>query len=143
MPDSRIGSLLDNLVELQPLKRELNRLTALQTALMDAIPRSLSTSTNVNVASVKAGELVIFADNGAVAAKLRQIAPRILLSLCQRGYELTGINIQVQVRTRYNPLPHKQISLSKSGLTAISLLADKLKPSSLKDALLRLARSHS
>ena len=141
MPDFRVGTLLDNLPELQPLKLELTRLTALQNALMDVIPSSLST--NTNVASLKAGELVIFADNGAVAAKLKQIGPRILLSLCQRGYELTAINIQVQVRTRYNPLPHKQISLSSSGLAAISLLADKIKPSSLKDALLRLARRRS
>ena len=123
---------------MQALNRELRQLAALQSALAEVLPGNLATS--ASVASVKAGELILFADNGAVAAKLRQIAPRILISLRQRGYEITGIHLQVQVRIRDNPLPQKQISLSSEARNAIDLLSERLNASPLKAALRRLGR---
>ena len=138
MSDIRVGLLLNSLPELQALNRELRQLAALQSALAEVLPANLATS--ASVALVKAGELILVADNGAVAAKLRQIAPRILSSLRQRGYEITGIRLQVQVRTRDNPLPQKQISLSSEARNAIDSLSSQLDPSPLKAALKRLGR---
>ena len=138
MSDKRVGLLLNSLPELQALNRELRQLAALQSALAEVLPDNLATS--ASVAMVKAGELILVADNGAVAAKLRQMAPRILSSLRQRGYEITGIRLQVQVRTRDNPLPQKQISLSSEARNAIDSLSSQLDPSPLKAALNRLGR---
>jgi hypothetical protein len=138
MSDKRVGLLLNSLPELQALNRELRQLAALQSALAEVLPDNLSTS--ASVALVKAGELILVADNGAVAAKIRQMAPRILSSLHQRGYEITGIRLQVQVRTRDNPLPQKQISLSSEARNAIDSLSSQLDPSPLKAALERLGR---
>ncbi len=138
MSEKRVGLLIDTLPELQALNREIRQLMALQSVLAEVLPGNLATS--ASVASVKAGELILFADNGAVAAKLRQMAPRILISLRQRGYEITGIHLQVQVRIRDNPLPQKQISLSSEARNAIDLLSERLNASPLKAALRRLGR---
>ena len=138
MSEKRVGLLIDTLPELQALNREIRQILALQSVLAEVLPGNLSTS--ARVASVRAGELILFADNGAVAAKLRQMAPRILICLRQRGYEITGIHLQVQVRVRYNPLPQKQISLSSGARNAIDLLSERLNASPLKTALSRLGR---
>ncbi len=138
--DSRVGLLLNSLPELQALSRELRQLAALQSALAEVLPGNLATSTSV--ALVKAGELILSANNGAVAAKLKQMAPRILESLRARGHEITGIRVQVQVSVRDNPLPHKQITLSSEARVAIDSLSQRLDASPLKAALKRLARRH-
>ena len=136
MSDTRVGMLLNSLPELQALNRELRQLAALQSALAEVLPGDLATTASVALA--KTGELILSVDNGAVAAKLRQMAPRILISLRQRGYEITGIRLQVQVRIRDNPLPQKQISLSSDARIAIDLLSERLGASPLKAALKRL-----
>lgn len=138
MSEKRVGLLIDTLPELQALNREIRQLMAMQSVLAEVLPGNLATS--ASVALVKAGEMILFADNGAVAAKLRQMAPRILISLRQRGYEITGIRLQVQVSIRDNPLPQKQISLSFEARNAIDLLSERLKASPLKAALKRLGR---
>ena len=136
MYNTRVGALLNSLPELQALNRELRQLAALQSALAEVLPGDLATTASVALA--KTGELILSVDNGAVAAKLRQMAPRILISLRQRGYEITGIRLQVQVRIRDNPLPQKQISLSSDARIAIDLLSERLGASPLKAALKRL-----
>ena len=138
MSEKRVGLLIDTLPELQALNREIRQLLAMQSALAEVLPGSLATSSRV--ALVKAGELILFADNGAVAAKLRQMAPRILMRLRQRGYEITGIHLKVQVRVRHNPLPRKHISLSFEARNALDLLTKRLNASPLKTALSRLGR---
>ena len=141
MSNTRLGLLLDSLPELQSLNRELRQLTALQNALTQLLPGNLASSSGVALA--KAGELTLFADNGAVAAKLRHMAPRILVSLRQQGHEITGIHVQVQVRIRDNPLPQKQISLSSEARRAIDMLSEQLQASPLKSALKRFGRRNS
>jgi len=138
MSDKRVGLLLNSLPELQALNQELRQLAALQSALAQILPGDLPANSSVPL--VKAGELILSADNGAVAAKLRQMAPRILVFLRQQGFQITGIRLQVQVRGRDNPLPRKQISLSSDARDAIGFLADRLDPSPLKTALKRLGR---
>src|SRR3954465_2843553 len=94
MSDTRVGLLLKNLPELQALKQHLANLAALERLVADALPGHFSAS--VSAASFKGGELTLATDNGAVASKLRQLTPRILNLLCQRGYEITGIETLVQ-----------------------------------------------
>jgi hypothetical protein len=51
------------------------------------------------VANIKSGIVVIHADNGAVAAKLRQIAGRLTDEFSKRGVECSGIEVRVQPST--------------------------------------------
>ena len=138
MNSERIGLLIDRLPELQGINRQVRRLLALQDMLIEVLPDSLATSTSVALSA--ADELVLFADNGAAAAKLKQLAPRILIFFRQQGHEVTAIRVKVQVRIRHNPLPQKQISLSPTARQAISELSATLKASPLKTALERLGR---
>ncbi len=138
MSEKRVGLLIDTLPELQTLTQKTRQLMTLQSVLVDVLPGDLATS--VSVALVKAGELTLSAENGAVAAKLRQMAPRILIKLRQLGHEITGIRLQVQVRMRDNPLPQKQISLSPRARDAINLLSERIETSPLKTALKRFGR---
>ena len=136
MNSQRIGLLIDRLPQLQGLNRQVRLLLALQDILTEVLPDSLASSTTVALSA--ADELVLFADNGAAAAKLKQLAARILIFFRQRGHEVTAIRVQVQVRIRHNPLPQKQISLSPTARQAISELSATLEPSPLKSALERL-----
>lgn len=138
MTSERIGLLIDSLPELQGLNRQVRRLLALQDMLTEVLPDSLASSTTVALSA--ADELVLFVDNGSAAAKLKQLAPRILVFFRQRGHEVTAIRVQVQVRIRHNPLPQKQISLSPAARQAISELSATLDASPLKSALERLGR---
>ena len=138
MNSERIGLLIDRLPQLQGLNRQVRRLLALQDILTEVLPESLASSTTVALSA--ADELVLFADNGAAAAKLKQLAPRILIFFRQQGHEVTAIRVQVQVRIRHNPLPQKQISLSPTAREAISELSATLGASPLKSALERLGR---
>ena len=138
MPDTRIGVLLNKLPEIQSLNRELKNLADLQGAVSKALPGNIATMTNV--ATVKAGELILSVDNGAAAAKLTHMGPRILATLGRLGYDITVIRVQVQVRTPDKPLPQKQISLSSEACSAINSLTERLDPSPLKNALKRLGR---
>jgi hypothetical protein len=138
MSEKRVGLLIDTLPELRAMNREIRQLMALQSALAEVLPHNLAAF--ATVASMNAGEITLFADSGAVAAKLRQMTPRMLTSLRQRGYEITGIRLQVQVSIRDNPLPPKQISISVEARNVIDSLTERLDPSPLKSALKRLAR---
>ena len=138
MPETRVGSLLNSLPELQALNRELKQLAVLQSALAEILPDDLSTSIRVSV--MKAGSVTLSANNGAAAAKLKQLTPRILDALRKHVHEINGIRVEVQLRTGDNPLPEKQISLSSGASEAIETLSKQLDTSPLKDALDRLSR---
>ena len=50
------------------------------------------------VANYKSGKIVIHADNGAVAAKIRQMSQRLCDELSKGGAECNGIEVKVQPR---------------------------------------------
>lgn len=135
MATNRIGKLLHRVPELQVLAPRLRRIANLQTVLAKILPANLA-STSLAISDT--GELLFYADNGALAAKLRQIAPRVLLFLQQRGIEVTGIRVQVQVSFRHKPLRQKQIFLSSPGRDAVMELAKRLDNSPLRAALTRM-----
>ena len=86
MNSERIGLLIDRLPQLQVLNRQVRRLLALQDLLTEVLPQSLASSTTVALSV--ADELVLFVDNGSAAAKLKQLAPRILAFFRQQGHEV-------------------------------------------------------
>jgi hypothetical protein len=137
MTIDRIDRLLRQVPELRDINSQVLLLFSVQRALVEALPASLAEATSA--ASLTDGKLMLFANNGAVAAKLRQMTPRILVFLRTQKLQITGIQVQVQVKTTHNPLPRKQISLSGSAAKSISELSARMKPSALKQALDRLS----
>ncbi|MDE2585101.1 MAG: DUF721 domain-containing protein [Betaproteobacteria bacterium] len=80
-----------------------------------------------SVANIKQGIVVIHADNGAVAAKLRQMAQSLAREFLKLGFECSGVEIKVQGRPR-PAAPSGPISrpLSRRSSAELSELAASL-----------------
>ncbi|WP_126444301.1 DciA family protein [Sulfuricystis multivorans] len=142
MPARKRGSLTDHLADSDSFARladQAERLRQLQ-ALLDAmLPIHLATA--ARVANLKRGKVVIHADSGAVAVKLRQLGPRLAAGLNQQGQEVSGIEVRVQPGRRIS-LPQQKILPKELGIrpkqSLTSLAAGLPDGSPLKAALERL-----
>jgi hypothetical protein len=143
VPVQKIGDVIAHSGNLTALARHARRLIDLQQLLLEATPSELAAASRVT--DLKAGTLVVLADNAAVAAKLRQLAPRLLKHVQKQQLEVTGIRVDVQVKTHKikaedevtkHPLPPDAIK----DLVALS---ESLSPSPLKSALVRLLARRS
>ena len=86
------------------------------------------------------GTLTVAAANTTVAAKLRQLAPELVVLLQNRGCEVSGIRVKVQVG--YVPAQPRQQprELSRTARSALNDFSDSLNESPLKQALQRISR---
>jgi len=90
------------------------------------------------------GVLTLFADNGAIASKIKQQLPSLLDKLQQRGSEINGIRIDVQVKIPSpQPTPPSKQAISPQGLASLESLGAVLEQSPLKEALTNLIKHHS
>jgi hypothetical protein len=124
------------------LAGQAERLRQLQILLDAALPAYLAPGTHI--ANLKRGKVVIHADSGAVAVKLRQLAPRLAEGFIQQGQEVTGIEVRVQPGRRFSapvrPKQPKSLGIrSKQSLT--SLVAGLTDDSPVKLALERLLKN--
>jgi hypothetical protein len=100
MPLRDIRNLLGASSELAALREKTQRLQALQRAYVDATPVELAELTKASrVGYLKAGTLYLLADNATVAAKLRQLLPRLLPLFRKLEAEVTGIHVDVQPKS--------------------------------------------
>lgn len=93
-------SLQEHLTATESLARlaaHAERLMAFQRNLETVLPPALVPHTRV--ANFKLGKVVIHANNSAVAAKVRQMGPRIAMALSSSSSKVTEIGVSVQ------PLP--------------------------------------
>jgi len=111
---------------------------ALQQHLEHVIPSSVKRG--CRVMRLDQTTLTLAADNGAIAAKLRQMSAELTTLLQERGCEVTGIQIQVQVNAPPYTPPAKAHLLSTQGKSHITEFTKHLADSPLKEALDRLAR---
>jgi hypothetical protein len=100
MPLRDIRNLLGASSELAALREKTQRLLALQRAYVDCTPVELAELTKASrVGYLKAGTLYLLADNATVAAKLRQLLPRLLPLFQKLEAEVTGIHVDVQPKS--------------------------------------------
>ena len=124
------------------LAAHAQRLLQFQRLLEAALPVALRPY--ARVANFRLGKLLIHAENGAVAAKIRQFGPSLANDLSNKEAKITQIEVRVQARNRPSaPASQGRPSLpglkQKQGLT---LLAHNLPlESPLKGPLERLLRS--
>lgn len=140
MPVQKIGDVIANSGNFKSLAQHARRLEDLQHLLFEAVPRALATASRVS--NYKAGLLVISADNAAVAAKLRQLAPRLLSHLGKAEIQVTGIRVDVQVKAHKIKDEHEVTAraLPPDAIQKFSGLAERLPASPLKTAVMKLAR---
>ena len=92
------------------------------------------------VANYKSGKVVIHADNGAVAARIRQMSQRLCNELSKGGAECSLMEVKVQPRENIlqsSTSTPKPISARACG--ELRAAAESLPPGPLKQALTRLA----
>lgn len=122
----RLHDLADRCEELRRIQRSVDALLPQDGSLRCA------------VAPPQAGTLVLLADNGAVAAKLRHMAPTLLSGLKKRGLEVTAIRVRAQVaRTEPRRKPEAPPPPSGGVLDSFESLAGGLADGPLKEALNR------
>jgi hypothetical protein len=138
VPAQKIGDVIAHSGNLTALARHARRLSALQQLLLEASPSELAAASRVT--DLRAGTLVVLADNAAVAAKLRQLAPRLLKHLQKQQTEVTGIRVDVQVKTHRIKAEDDvtKPTLPPEAIKDLGGLAEALPPSPIKSALVRL-----
>ncbi len=138
-----LKTLLNGNQELRPLLAKAQALSALQHHFISVAPPHLAQSSQVQVLGLQLGTLSIAVANATVAAKLRQLAPELTVMMQNRGCEVSGIRVKVQVsfdRLQPKPAPHK---LSKTAQNALNELSLSLNDSPLKLALEKMANIKS
>lgn len=137
MPN-RLNTILNSTSALSQLAAKAQQLTALQQQLELLLPASLKPS--CHVIRLEQQTLTLAVDNGAIAAKLRQMTHEMISGLVGKGYEITLIQIQVQVHAPPYIPPSMPRILSQAGKNHLAQLSENLSDSPLKSALTRLAK---
>src|SRR5262249_55975444 len=122
------------------LRERLERIALLQRLCRRRLPPQLASS--VTVGEPADDELRLYADNGAVAAKLRHLNPELFNFFGGEGLKFTGIRVAVQVRASPGP---REISLPKqideTGRKSLARLAESLPDEDLRRAIERLLQT--
>lgn len=137
-----LDAYLNSAGDLARLSAHAGRLVKLQRIYEEIAPDYLAASSHV--ANCKLGKVVIHADSGAVAAKLRQMLPSLVDEFSLKGAEIT--EIQVKVQPSGVALQHKgrrvvAAPVGSSAKSGLSRLAEALPADSpLKEAVERLVK---
>lgn len=134
----RLNAFLASNNELRQLSSKVKQLSALQRHFELIVPRSLQHS--CRVLQLRQQVVVIAADNGAVAAKLRQMTGEFISLFQAMGCEVTGIQIKVQVTAPLRSVAPEPRKLGRAARDALNELGENLPDSPLKTALRRLGR---
>ena len=138
MPVRKVAEILDDSPALTSLAAVARRTAELQRLYLETVPAELRQASRVGW--VRRNVLCLAAANSAVAAKLRQIAPRILDRFCREGFEFNAMRVEVQVG--YAPRREARTGrrpLSAKALASVCRAADAVQDSPLRAALRRLA----
>ena len=141
-------SLLGKTPEYENLFSLAHQLVEDQLIFLKLIPSHLAQ--HCNLGRISDGKLTILAENGAIAAKLKQISPSLLLKFQELGWEVTAIQILVQAHyfaKNTKPLAdkghtRKKLKLSQTGQDCLSQLAATLPDSELKSTIQLFLRKH-
>lgn len=141
MPAHPAHSFLNAAPNLQGLLQQAQKLLVLQKAWNEVAPKPLAAASRVG--AVRQQTLIIYANNGAAAGKLRQLVPSLLEKIQKRGIEVTAIRVDVQVEAPPPKKKPKDLSVSHNALISLDKLEKNLADSPLKNALHALIQRHS
>jgi len=127
----------DSIAALMP---QAERLIMLREILSSLLPEPLAR--RCSVANYKQGRVLIFASNGATAAKLKLMLPALLEQLSGRAMEVTGLDVAVQALGPEQQVSEKKAKLSSQAASGLGQLCDQLPDSELKSVLARIAFQH-
>jgi hypothetical protein len=133
----RAGAVLQASNGLRVLAHETQRLADLTLIASRVLPGTIASA--VRAGYFRAGALFLLAENAAVAAKIKQLAPRLLASYRRSGWQVTEIRVGVQVDGTEARSPSRKPSLSTRAAKDLRQLASTISDPALRRALDRLA----
>jgi hypothetical protein len=134
----RLNAILASNQELRQLTSKARQLSILQRHYESLVPPAFKHSSQV--IQLHQQTVVIAANSGAVAAKLRHMADELISLFKAKGCEVTGIQIRVQVTAPLRPSRPVPRRLGKAAREALGKLDENLADSPLKTALERLMK---
>lgn len=137
-----VSALIRENEAVRPIHDRLTFVSRLQQSFADALPPGLNQS--CRVANVEGSTLVIAVANGAVAAKLKQMLPRLLEKFREnkkQEQQVTVISVLVQPEY-FRPPPAPQSGPPRAPMPAAKLaeLAESLEDSPLKTTIERMRK---
>ncbi len=145
VPTRKIGVYLNSLAETPgdlSLSHQINKLNGARQLFSAIIPAQLIQHCTLGLPSDE--RLIIFAENSAIAARLKQLSPSLLHKAHKLGSEITSIQIAVQAYRhihKADKLQTKKRQLSQSGKENLNQLATSLPTSDLKSAIESLIKN--
>ncbi len=137
MHSKNLRAYLDSAAGIAALLPQAERLIELRRIYSELVPQQLLQCSSI--VNYKQKNVVIFAENNAIAAKLKMLSPRLVNDFSKRGVQVTGIRLQVQPRQEPRKEQiQKQAKLSAAGAESLDALAKRLPDSKLKQALMEM-----
>ena len=132
MSAHRINFYLNSSDRLRSLTHDTQRIAELHQVLVNTAPPELTQACRVK--QLRDGTLTLLAENAAIAAKLKQLAARLLASYQKQRRQVTSIRIEVQVtQSAAQPAEKREPkSLSIETIENLERLAGQLEDSPLK-----------
>ena len=140
MSARKIDFYLASTDSLRSLTQAAQRNAELHQILVNIAPLELTQACCVK--QLRDGTLTLLAENAAIAAKLKQLAARLLATYQKQRWQITSIRIEVQVREAPDEPAKKRAPkqlLSIETIDKLDQLTRQLDDSPLKQALTNLA----
>ncbi|WP_293759789.1 DciA family protein [uncultured Aquitalea sp.] len=125
---------------LSRLTSEARALMALDRAFRQLLPGNLADC--CRAVRIRDDELVVFANSGIVAARLRMLGNSLLPPLAAKGYVASSMRVKVDIRLTPPPRPAKRIAISTAALDTMSAAIDSVGNADVKQALASLIAKH-
>jgi Dna[CI] antecedent, DciA len=143
MAARKIEFFIESSSDLRGIKAQIDRLRTFQQVYDSIVPDGFGQCSRIS--RLETRTLIISADNGVVAAKLRQFSPKLLDQFRKQGLEITLICIEVQVGKSGQKPPYieaYQKRLSSKTLGTLLKFNNKIESGALKDALSEMINRH-
>jgi len=138
----KLGRILSADGELQPLVAKTRDIAALAGFVDGFVPPDLASQ--VRVANIREGELVLLAANSSAAAKLKLLAPSLNRFLVEQRYQVSSVSVRVQPNApgKASAAAQKTAYFSTPTLDSLQALHDGMQDSPAREALGGLLRRH-
>jgi hypothetical protein len=135
----RLDAFFKGSAELRSIAGQAEMLANLQRSWNSVVPEPLRKFTRTG--RLEHRSITVFADNGAVAAKIKLLAPTLLKNLQIKGVDVTSIRVEVQVQSARAKPSKPSRRLSFYAAVSLTQLAETLPESPLREAIERLAKN--
>lgn len=132
-----LKTLLNDSVELRAIIGKAQTLCALQQRFIAVAPANIAGY--CQVVSLESGTLIIVSSNAIIAAKLRQLAPQLVVDMQKGGSQVSGIRVKVQVSYPQPVRPKAARRLSPKVQDTLNDFGAALQDSPLKAAISKLS----